>query len=258
MILDVKDLDFSYNGEEKILEDISFSIDEPKVIGLLGANGAGKSTLFRLLLKSLEADKGQIFINDKDINTYKAKELSRQIAYIPQSHSPVYNYSVIDVVLMGLAGKMNVFSLPKKEEEEKAMEALKMFKIDNLATRGYQNISGGQRQLVLIARALIQEAKVILMDEPVANLDFGNQELILRTIRQVADKGYTVLISMHNPIHAFSYTDSVLILNDRKLLAYGETNQVLTEDILEKIYGIDISVHEISHNGKSTKIALAK
>lgn len=257
MILKVDDLSFAYNNDEKILDDISFSVDEPKVIGLLGANGAGKSTLFRVLLKSLDADKGDIFINDKDINSYNPKDLSRQIAYIPQAHSPVYNYSVLDVVLMGLAGRMNIFSLPQKEEIEKAMEVLKMFKIDDLANRGYQNISGGQRQLVLIARALIQEAKIILMDEPVANLDFGNQELILRTIRQVADKGYTVLISMHNPIHAFRYTDSVLILNERKLLAYGETDQVLTEEILEEIYGIDISIHEISHNGKKTKVTLA-
>lgn len=256
MILDVRNLSFSY--DEEILEDISFSIEGPQVLGLLGRNGVGKSTLFKILLGILKAETGRIYLKGKDLKSYRPRDLARVMAYIPQSHNPVYNYSVLDVVSMGFAGHLGLFSSPGRAQRQKAMDILGDCGIGDLAGRGYQNISGGQRQLVLIARALVQEAEIILMDEPVANLDFANQDLVLRTLRDLAKKGLSIIVSMHNPSQALRYTDSVLVLNDKKLLVHGPTAGVLTEEVLEKAYGMDICLYPIDHCGEKIKIALAK
>ena len=154
MSIKVKNLSFAYK-KELILDDISFEIGKDTMLCVLGKNGAGKSTLFRCMIGVLKPQKGNIFIDDIDISNLSSKEISRKIAYIPQIHTPHFNYTVIDIVIMGIASKIGNFSTPKDEDYAKAMEILEYLNISDLANRGYLDISGGERQLVLIARAML-------------------------------------------------------------------------------------------------------
>ncbi|MDO5717463.1 MAG: ABC transporter ATP-binding protein [Tissierellia bacterium] len=257
MIIKVDEIFFKYTNEN-ILDGISFEVERPEVIGVLGSNGAGKSTLFGLLLKLLKAQSGDIFINGKNTKNLNSKELAKDLAYIPQSHFPTYNYSVLNTVLMGMASRIGVFSSPKKKEIKKAREILGDLNILHLEDRGYKTISGGERQLALIARAIIQDANILIMDEPTANLDFGNQSLVMNKVVDISKKGYTILISMHNPLHAYLYTDKVLIIHDRKIEAYGKTEEVLNEDILKKIYGIEVEILKAKSRKREYQIPIPK
>lgn len=240
-MIKVKDLSFSY-GKKRVLNDVSFEIEDGLIVALLGKNGVGKSTLFKCMLGLLDVKKETIFLDDLDITTMKSKIVAQKIAYIPQIHNPNFNYKVIDVVIMGLGAKINTFSMPKKEDYEKAEHILDSLGILDIENDGYMNISGGQRQLVLIARALLQDANIIIMDEPTSNLDYGNQIRILEKIKHLSKKGYTIIISTHNPQHALTFCEKSIILDEGRLISYGDTEKVLTRQILKKIYGIDIEI----------------
>lgn len=251
MQLEVSHLSFSY-GKHRVLQDISFSVASGSLVALLGANGAGKSTLFRCILRFLKPE-GSISICGKSLSAFSQRELASQIAYIPQSSEPVYNYTVLDMVLMGTTSALQTLQRPAKKQEDAALRALEQLGISNLSQRGITQISGGERQLALIARALVQNARILLMDEPTANLDFGNQQRVLREIRALTEQGYTVLMSTHNPEHALHYATHVLALHDGKLCADGETEAVLSAALIEKLYGIPVVISEISFDGKAIR-----
>ena len=159
MGIKVNNLSFAYK-KDLILDDVNFEIESDTLLCVLGQNGAGKSTLFKCMLGVLKPKSGNIFINDKDISKLSAKEISRMVAYIPQVHTPHFNYTVIDVVIMGMASKIGSFSVPKDTDYDRAREVLNYLNIADLEKRGYLDISGGERQLVLIARAMLQDAKI--------------------------------------------------------------------------------------------------
>ena len=194
MKLSIEDLSFSY-GENKVLKNVSFSSFGGEAIAVLGPNGVGKSTFFKCILGFLPFKRGKIEIDGRDVAKMSGKELSRYIAYIPQSSSPVFNHSVLDSVSMGLTNQMGLFSVPGEKERAKAMNALERLGIDKLAERGCMNISGGERQLMLIARAMVQDAKIIVMDEPTSSLDYGNSYRVMETIMSLTKEGYTILFS---------------------------------------------------------------
>lgn len=248
MILEIKNLSFKYK-DNIVLEDISFSVEEGKILGVLGENGVGKSTLFKCILGFLEPKQGRILLDGKNIKDLDLKERARKVAYIPQSHYPTFNHSVINVVEMGSNVRVSGLKMPGEEELEKAYENLKLLGIDHLANRGYKEISGGERQLTLIARALMQEAKILVMDEPTANLDYGNQIKVLNTCRELSKLGYTIIQSTHHPQQAFMFFDDVLLVHDRKILGQGSVKEVLTEENLKTIYGIDLKVELIENEG---------
>ncbi|MBQ9931975.1 MAG: ABC transporter ATP-binding protein, partial [Firmicutes bacterium] len=166
----IQDLCFSY-GDHEVLKGIDFTAEYGEFLSVLGPNGVGKSTLFRCMLGLLSPQKGGAFIDGKPIAGMAAAQLARHIAYIPQSHNPVFNFKIFDVVLMGTTAQTGKFSAPGKKQVHQVEEALKKLGIFHLRDRGYANISGGERQLVLIARAIAQQAKILVMDEPSANLD---------------------------------------------------------------------------------------
>ena len=207
MSIDVAHLSFSY-GNREILHDLSFSIPDGCLVNVLGPNGVGKSTLFRCILGLSPHYSGTILVNGKDLRALSVRERAREISYIPQSHAPVYDYEVVDVVLMATGNDLKMLATPGEAQLQRAHEALARIGIEHLAHRTYTQISGGEQQLVLIARALAQNAQTIIMDEPTSALDYGNTMRVLSCVRQLAREGLSIVQSTHNPDHAFLYSDA--------------------------------------------------
>ena len=237
----VKDLRFSY-GDREVLKGISFDTKYGEFISVLGPNGVGKSTLFRCMLGLMKPSSGTVSINGEDISGLPAVELSRRMAYIPQSHNPLFNFSVLDMVLMGTTSQINRFASPGKQQEKLALAALDRMGITHLKDRGCANISGGERQLVLIARAIAQQAKILVMDEPSANLDFGNKIRVMKTVKGLTEDGYTIIQSTHDPDQAYFYSDKILALHGGKILAWGSPQETMNEEMISTLYGVDVEV----------------
>lgn len=214
-------------------------------MSVVGPNGVGKSTLFRCILGLLNGYKGQIQINGQDIKGLGIQEMARLIAYIPQNHYPSFNFSVFDMVLMGTTIQVSSISTPGKTQIAMVESALERLGIQHLKNRAYTKISGGERQLVLIARALVQETKVLILDEPTANLDFGNQIRVLTQIKSLAKEGYTIVQSTHNPDQTFMFSDCVLAIHDGKVLACGAPAEIVTEELIHRLYAVDVEVQSL-------------
>ena len=251
-MIEVKNLSFAYKTE-KILDDISFSTDEGRLIAVLGPNGAGKSTLFKCLLGFLRTYEGEILMGGKNIRNLSRKEMARLAAYIPQSETPVFNYKVIETVLMGTTGMLSPLQSPSQEHIETAHAAIKTLGIEYLEQRGINEISGGERQLAFLARAMAQKAKILIMDEPTANLDYGNQQHVLNQVHEMAEQGYTILLSTHNPEHALQYATHVLAIKDHKILADGPADTEMNEKLIEEIYGLNVTVIEVELDGRKVR-----
>lgn len=248
-LFEVKNISFSYDGEE-IFSDISFSVDKGDVLCILGPNGTGKTTLIKCLNGLHEIDSGEISINGKNIKKLSFKEISKHIGYIPQSHVPSFPFKVIDVVVMGRAPYLNLTDSPKKEDIEIAENSLKTLGIEYLRDKEYTNLSGGERQLVFLARILCQQPDILILDEPTSHLDFGNQIKLLEIIDNLAASGLSIIMSSHFPDHAFLSSNKVAIMKDRKFIDFGTPDDVVTEDNLRKAYSIDVKLIELDNNRK--------
>ena len=241
MGIEVENLNFSY-GQRQILFDINFSVNKGEFLSILGPNGVGKSTLFRCILGLLPGYTGNIFVDGTDRRKLSVKKSAEHIAYIPQSSTPVFNYSVFDIVLMGRTGGLSYLKSPKAEDEEKCHRALEKLGISNLETRFFNTLSGGERQLVLTARAIAQDSPILMLDEPTANLDFGNQIRVLQQIRKLSREGYTVIQTTHHPEQSFMFSDRILALKNGRVLQDGSPETVLSSDTMSELYGIDVDV----------------
>lgn len=255
MSIEIRSLSFAY-GEQQVLRDVSFTAQTGEFLSVLGPNGVGKSTLFRCILGLLRGYRGSILVDGADTRQMKASQLAKRIAYIPQSHYPSFNYSVFDMVLMGTTSKVSLLGGPGEAQREAARCALERVGIEHLAGKGYTNISGGERQLVLIARALAQDARVLILDEPTANLDYGNQLRVMEQVRGLTETGYTVVQSTHNPEQAFLFSHRVAAMKDGGILAMGSPAEVVTEELMEALYGADIRV--CSLYGDSVRVCIPK
>lgn len=244
MRLSVERLSFAYGGaraRHEVLKDVTFAAEPGQLLSVLGPNGVGKSTLFRCILGLLPGYGGSIRLDEADARGLSAREIARRVAYIPQTHYPAFNYAVFDMVLMGTTHSMGAFSTPGEKQRRAAEAALGRMGISHLAGRSYMRLSGGEQQMVLIARALAQESPVLMMDEPTASLDYGNQHRVLSCVRSLArEDGYTVVLSTHNPQHALSYADAILALHDGRVLVAGTPQAVLSADLLRTLYGVDV------------------
>lgn len=244
MSIEVEHLSFSY-GKHQVLKDLSFYIPDGELVGVLGPNGVGKSTLFRCILGLNTNYEGTILVNGKDIRRLSIKERAREVSYIPQSHASVYDYEVIDVVLMAAGSDLKMLSNPGKQQLMRAYAALERIGIEDFAHRTYTHISGGEQQLVLIARAIAQNANTIVMDEPTSALDYGNTVRILSCVRQLACEGMSIVQSTHNPDQAFLYSDQTLVIQDGKVKAMGSPRETITSELISGLYGIDVEVNSL-------------
>lgn len=244
MSIEVKDLSFSY-GKHPVLHDVNLCIPDGTLVNVLGPNGVGKSTLFRCILGLNSGYTGTVSVNGKDMRTLSIKERAREISYIPQSHAPVYDYEVLDVVLMSTGADLGMLRSPGPRHRKRAFRALERIGIEHLAHRTYTQISGGEQQLVLIARALAQNARTIIMDEPTSALDYGNTVNVLSCVRQLAREGLSIVQSTHQPDQAFLYSDKTLVINDGSVFAYGDPHDVITAELVSAIYGVDVEVNSL-------------
>ena len=248
-MIEVKDLHFWHKGEDTpILKGVGFKASPHEVTVILGPNGSGKTTLFKCILGLWEVRKGEVFINGRSIRTMGRGEVAKNVAIVPQDHEPPFPYSVFDVVLLGRVAHVGLLSSPSQWDKEAARRALEALGIERLADRPYTKISGGERQLVLIARCLAQEAPAMLLDEPTAHLDFRNQVMVLTKVKSIAkEKGLAVLMTLHDPNLALLFSDQVLLLNGGKVVAKGGPEEVITEENIRRVYGLDVAF--ISQDG---------
>ena len=239
MSLFVQNISFSY-GSNQVLQDISFEINKGEFWAVIGPNGVGKSTLFRCILGLLQPANGSVSIDGRDINTMSRKVLAQRIAYIPQIHRPVFGYSVRDTVLMGTTRYLSAFEQPKAAQVEKANSVLRMLEMEDIAEKNYATLSGGQQQMVLIARALAQDAEILVMDEPTSALDYGNQMKILALLRTLAQRGYSVVVSTHNPQHALDFSEKTLALAPDKSSVQGRAEAVIDKELMARLYNMEV------------------
>lgn len=244
MPIEIEHLSFSY-GAREILHDISLTIPDRTLVNVLGPNGVGKSTLFRCILCLNANYTGKILVDGRDLRKMSIRERAKLISYIPQSHSSIYNYEVIDVVLMSTGTDLGLFNNPRKAHKGRAMEALDKIGIAHLAHRPYTEISGGEQQMVLIARALAQNAKTIVMDEPTSALDYGNTVRVLSCVRQLARDGLSIIQSTHQPDQAFLYADKTFVIYDGRVKAFGDPKDVVTAGLISDIYGVDVEINSL-------------
>lgn len=234
-------LAFGYRQRE-VGEGVSFSIRQGEVLCLLGPNGCGKTTLFKTLLGLLPRQGGTLELDGKDVATFSRAAFARRVAYVPQAGTAYFPFEVIDIVEMGRAIRVGAFSSPSPTDRAAAEAALDTLGIRHLSGRSYTTLSGGERQMVLIARALAQEPGMIVMDEPTASLDFGNQARVLEVVRTLSGEGLAIVISTHDPGQAFAVADRVALMKDGRMVAIGPTKAVLTATALKALYQVDVAI----------------
>lgn len=241
MLLEMENVHGGY-GSRDIIKGVSCAADSGELLCLLGPNGCGKTTLFRLLLGTLPVTAGKIRIDGRDTRSLSQRELANLVAYIPQQHTPVFAFTALEIVMMGHAAHFAAFDRPRAAHRDAALEALEKINALHLANRNYMSLSGGQRQLVLIARAICQAAKVFVMDEPAANLDYANQQALMEAVADLAGKGYCVVMSTHSPEQPAAVGCKVLLLREGRVAGFGSPGEVITPESLEAVYGIEMDV----------------
>ncbi|HET9404326.1 MAG TPA: ABC transporter ATP-binding protein [Burkholderiales bacterium] len=244
MRLEAKHLDFGY-GDRRVGSDVSLALEAGEVLCLLGPNCSGKTTLFKTLLGLLPPQGGRVLLDGADMKQQRRGEVARLVSYVPQAHATFFPFTVREVVLMGRTSHLGVFSSPSRRDLGIAQAAIDRMGLGGLADTVYTRISGGERQLALIARALAQDARIIVMDEPTANLDFGNQVRVIEHIRSLAGTGMGVLLSTHDPDQAFECADRVALLHEGRLARVGTPADTITAESLKQIYGVGVVVTHV-------------
>lgn len=239
MSLSASGLSYGY-PERRIGHDVALELRHGEVLALLGPNGSGKTTLLKTLLGLLPSQDGVLTLDGTELAALSVTERARALGYVPQAHAGTFAFSVFSVVLMGRTAHGSLFAAPSVHDRAVAMAMLERLGIARLAQRPYTMISGGERQLVLIARALAQEPRYVILDEPTASLDFGNQGKVMAEIRRLAAEGLGVLFTTHDPNQALRYADHVLMIRDGQALAAGRAAELLTSERLAELYGVGI------------------
>lgn len=241
MILGIDDVACGY-GSKIILSGISLSVKSGEILCILGPNGVGKTTFFKTILGFLKIKNGKILINNENINTWSRKKVAKTIGYVPQAHTTPFPFTVKDVVVMGRTAHLGMASSPSNEDLKIAENNMEMLEISYLKDKIYTEISGGERQMVLIARALTQEPDILVMDEPTSNLDFGNQVRVLRQISRLAKQGLAILMTSHFPDHSFLCSTQVLLLEKNNKFMIGVADDIVNEHNLKEAYGVNVKI----------------
>jgi iron complex transport system ATP-binding protein len=240
MTLDIKNLSAGY-GSTPVISEIHMTAEPGRICAVMGRNGSGKTTLLRCINHVLPPLKGEIRIMGQDITRMVRHRIAQIISVVPQVNFSPFSFSCRDMVLMAGAARIRAWAAPSRKEQEQALSAMAEVGIDHLATQAFNAISGGERQLVMLARALFQETPIMLLDEPTAHLDFTNQHRIMALMRKLAVKRrMTVIITLHDPNLAYHYCDDVVLIHQGRVAAAGKTMDTLTSNLLTQVLGDNI------------------
>jgi iron complex transport system ATP-binding protein len=254
--LAVDGLDFGYPGRV-VGRGVSLAIEAGEVVCLLGPNGGGKTTLFKTVLGLLAPLAGSVSVDGEATAGWSHARRARAFGYVPQAAAGLFPYTVREMVLMGRTARVGLFATPSARDRDAADAAIAALGIEPLADRAYTEVSGGERQLALVARALAQEPSVLVMDEPTASLDFGNQVRVLARVQALARRGIAVVLSTHDPDQAFLCADRVAVLHRGGLACAGPPANVLTPARLRDVYGVDVAVREVeAADGTRVRVCL--
>lgn len=256
-MLRVDDMRFTYpKTSKKVLDGLTFSMDKGDILCLLGPNGTGKSTLLRCIMGLLRPQGGTVELDGRDLTRMAARERARLLAYVPQTTSLAFAYDVREVVLMGRVGHLSLGSGHTSHDQDVATECLERLGIRHLEERTYQELSGGERQMVMVARAMAQQASYLVMDEPTAALDYSNQVRILQMIQDLSDQGYGILMTSHFPDHAFLACTKAVLMRDGVVQVQGDPAQAVTSESLTDLYGTSVCVADAEVFGSPTKVCI--
>ncbi len=248
MTLEIKDLHFSYK-DHKVIDGLNLTVKDGDMVSLLGKNGAGKTTLMRLIPAFLRCTEGTIAIDGFPVRDMGIRQRAAYIAYIPQIAHCAFPYPVRTSILMGASRRLSLFQGPSKADEEKVESIIELLNLNHIAERNMENISGGERQLVLIARALMQDARLLILDEPTSFLDYSNQLLVLERIADLVSKGYSCIYSTHNPDLALGHSTRVAVLSEGRITYDGRPDDLVGSDVLSGVYGRAIEISRTERGG---------
>ena len=254
MSIEVSNLNFSY-GEKQVLRSVSLSILPAETLTILGPNGAGKTTLLNVIVGLLAPSSGSIMYNGESHRTIGIRDLALMMGFVPQMIVPAFDYSVLDYVVTGCAPRIGALSRPARKHFESAMLAIDQMGISHLTEKSYRQISGGERQLVSIARALAQSPAFIFMDEPTSHLDYGNQIRVLNQLKQLALSGFGVVFTTHNPDQALLIGGKTAIISKNGRLVSGDSQELICEETLSDLYGTRLRIFELEKPGRKVCFA---
>lgn len=237
-----KDLNWKYD-DNLVLDNVNVQFQKGKFYSIIGPNGSGKTTLLRNILKQLEPKKDTLFIEDLDICKLAYNEMAKKIAWVPQNTMVDYEFSVLDIVMMGRTPHLKKFHIEGKEDLDICREAMEMTDTWRFKDKLIQNLSGGERQRVIVSRAIAQQAEILLLDEPISHLDIHHQMELLDTVTYLNEKrGITVVVVLHDLNLAAQYSDYIFMLSNGKLVSYGTPKEVIREDIIKKVYKTNVCI----------------
>ncbi|MFA5611374.1 MAG: ABC transporter ATP-binding protein [Anaerolineaceae bacterium] len=243
--MQLEQVGFSYDGSRQIFQGIDFEVNAGEIVCLLGPNGIGKTTLLTCMAKLREPNQGRILLNGEDMAGLSTRDVARVIGYVPQTLQPSFDFTVLDYVVTGSAPWLGTFEKPNAEHYERAAQALKQMEIDHLRDKAYTRISTGELQQVSIARAIAQQSRFILMDEPTAHLDLGNQVKVLRLVKGLAAEGYGIVLTTHNPDQVLLLEAKVAVIDRQARFHFGNWQQILTENLLSDLYGVEMRLIKV-------------
>ena len=252
-LITLKNISFTYSSENNhVLRTLSMEVQKGDITAILGPNGIGKTTLLHLILGWIKANRGTIYLDGRKQEEYSRREMGKLIGLVPQDEHITFEYSLLEYVLLGRTPHLHSLESPGKGDYKAASNALKKVGLENLANRPVTHLSGGEKQLVLVARSLAQEPRILLLDEPMSNLDLANKIRLIEVLRSLKKDGVTILFTSHEPEVAAAISNYLILMGNNNTIEHGTADTVLNSEALSRIYGIPVKVAD--YNGKKIVI----
>ena len=250
-LVDVQGVNFAYPGHSQVLHDVTFKVQPGELVALLGPNGAGKSTLLNCIMNLLTPQSGSIYLDGRANVRMERREIAQMVAYVQQSVDVTFGYTVRDYAVMGRTPFLKMYMPPSADDYAIVDDALERLGVGHLSQRVYSELSGGQRQLIDVARAIVQQPRLILFDEPTSALDYGNQIKVLKMVDELSRAdGFAAVMTTHNPDHPILLDSSVCLLGRDGRLRKGSVDEIMQEDILEEVYQAKLIIRDVADAGR--------